>query len=731
MEENRIANDVHQRADGTWINYHEIDDLPIDWDQEDIKLAEAMSEQSIGPLAHTVLNTYGVPILDEEDISGELLGIDIKDADAMATIKMALMEPFAKDPESNPLELIITPAGEAHLLEVGTIDGGISDIYTKIRSTTYNIPPVSVKVTGKKSRPRREIRDWVDMLHERQDLNSILGGGDLGLEEFNSQLGEAIVWDTKQMVNDCPFKGWDKHAIVTFKDPNLNAWAPNILDNEESIYEVQSPWEKVIGWMWYVDPSDVAQKLTKINIKQQSSVPLLIKGTPGLEYGEAKAKNSTAPYIGELVRRRVYQGLSTLPDPENECYDDQSVEVSCDPETSLAITLPPSMRYTNLRGTQIDNFIKISKVYIVGQHLDMCKSFPIDDNVIERFLAETDDTERLSILSEVVVHVTCNNLEARPYTLEEGADYAIGYNTDTGQICIQLINNAHEQDFGDYGSRKSFFIYPNSALNLQQGPEGGEDGIGIGTIIPNKGQGYLVSQLWAQIELNIPCIEIFDPYGNAVEIANKFRLEIAPIVIVDEPAPIAINGELVDQEDGIVDSDPLTVQPLQDTDYELKMRALNGTQIFETNMATLDEDQTIRFSEKLATLLNTEQGLEINYVCGPNCDPQLGGTGLTEGGVVNSITYSYTDMGSYTISVTEGPIIPQTTLINSVSGGERIKQTETVTANGTVIQDEGNSVRYKVRVDGYGVISADSAVSDVIRVGDTVSVKINNVPVET
>lgn len=719
MEENRIPNDVHQRADGTWINYQEIDELTIDWDVMDVKLQEDMELQSTAPLAHTILSTFGIPT-EGEDLSGELQGVDIKDADAMATIKMALVESFAKNDTVNPLELIITPEGTAQIMEVGSIDGEISDIYTKIRSTTYAIPEISVKITGKKPRPRREVRDWVNMLYERTEVNTTEEG-----PEFISELGQALIWDTSQMASDCTIKSYKRHAVITFKDPNLNAWAIN--DGDESIYEVQSVWEKVIGWLWYIDPGPNAKKLTKVNLKQQSSVPILVQGTPGLIYAEAKPVNENAPYIGELVRRSKYEGITAVDDTEN-CYDDLSVEVSCDSTTALAINLPSNLRYENLRNTQVDNFIKISKVYIVGQRLQVCKGYPTSENVIADFNEATDDDVRLALLNDVAIYVSCNDLKAQAYTLEEGIDYAIGYNTATGQICIQLINNAHEHDFGDYGSKKPYFIYPNCALATR--PDA-EEGNGLGTLIPKDGGGYLVEQLWAQVELDTPCIEIFDPYGNAKTIASEFRLEIAPIVVVDDPAPIAINGELVNQEDSIVDSDPLTVQPLQDTDYELKMRALNGTQIFETNMSTLTEDETINFSNKLYTILNEDQDLEINYVCGPECDPKLGGSGLTENGIINSITYAYTDMGSYTISITEGAIVPQTGLISSVSGNTRIKQPELVTAKGTVIQDEGNSVRYKVLVDGIGIIQAYSSVSDVIRVGDAVTVKIHNVPVET
>ena len=68
----------------------------------------------------------------------------------------------------------------------------------------------------------------------------------------------------------------------------------------------------------------------------------------------------------------------------------------------------------------------------------------------------------------------------------------------------------------------------------------------------------------------------------------------------------------------------------------------------------LDAEQCVTLSKALYEYMNSLDGIETVYVCDPNCDPKLGGVGPT-GGVINSIQYSYTDSGSYTISANEGP----------------------------------------------------------------------------
>ncbi|HLD90933.1 MAG TPA: hypothetical protein VI911_07975 [Patescibacteria group bacterium] len=725
LTEYRIPNDVHQKADGTWTNYHIINGLPVNYADLDQELSDLMSQQSTGPLVSTILNTFGIPSDLSAlgiDPSGELLGVDIKDVDTMSAIKMSLIEPFAKGLYNNPLEIVVTPEGNVSIIEIGSMSGGITDVYTSVVSTTFDVPEISVKVTGKKPRSKREVRDWVNLLYNVQEVNSEEG---MSIEESEYSLAQALIWDTSQISSDCPLVTYKRHAVVTFKDPNLNAWAVN--DGVESIYEVQSVWEKVVGWLWYLDPGPKVDRLTKVSVKQQSSVPYLLAGPKGIISAKAVPINNNSVNIGVLKKRDVWIGLQPQSTPENGCYEGLSYEISCDGTETIPISLPNSLRYTTVRNVQTDNLIRVSKIFVVGQELSMCKSFPKNDEVVANFLKSQSNEEKLELLKQTEVFVIANDLTPKAYVLEEGVDYGIGYNIDTGQLCIQVINNAHAYDWGTYGTDVSFKLHPNCILANEPNSD---PGVGKGTLIPKEGAGYLVQQLWAQIDLNIPSVEIYDPHGRALEIAQDLRLEIAPIVVIDDPAPIAINGELVDQASAIVDSDPTTVQALQDSDYEIKMRALNGTQIFETNMATLSEQETINFSYRLKEILNRDKTLEISYVCGPNCNPQLGGTGL-QGGVINNITYSYTDMGSYTISVTEGPYIPNTGLISGVTGGQYTKQVESITENGIVIQDEGNCLRYKVLVAGIGIVTAYSAISDIIRVGDEVVVKIYNVPMES
>ena len=677
---------------------------------DDITLSNMWASYGIAPepiigdgssLYDDILDTYGIVQANRSYVPGTLPGIDIKSADALAVIKMALTEPFANGRYNNPIEMVINEDGEAELIKVGAFSGNISDIYTTIEVSNYNIAPTSVKITGKKSQPLRSLGNFVDLLGPREVFN-----------DSGSATGEnAVIWDTSQMVNDCPQKSFKRHATITFQDPNLNAWPLN--DREEGIFEVSSVWQKVIGWVWYLHPGSTASS-TKVTVKQTATVPILISSISS-STGVAVPNQSLPPNIGSLVKRTTTTDV---------CYEGQGDSVTCG-EGAVDVTLPPNLRYTTLRNTQVDNFINISKVYIIGQKLDTCKMYPASETVLSNYINCDSPTTRIAMLqnqNNIELFVGCDDLMPKVYTLDEGIDYGIGYNA--GKMCIQLVNNSYSYDFLPYGTNTKFKIIPNSNFNTETGATAGN-----GSIIPGEGDGYLVQQLWAQAEFSSPSIDVFDPYNNAINIAKAVRLEVAPILLDDVPAPIAIDGHIINMEDGVIDSDPTTQQEFKDTEYEVALRNLNGSQIVDLNMATLDEDQVEAFSKNLYNIFNSDKDLEINYVCGPGASPKIGGAGKN-GGIVNSITYSYSDMGSYTISVTEGPMLSVSSGVTSIAGAVTIRQNEDVTVNGTVIQDEGNSVRYKVLLDGMGTFIAYSGVSKVIRKGDTVTVKVYNVPIE-
>jgi CTP-dependent riboflavin kinase len=101
---------------------------------------------------------------------------------------------------------------------------------------------------------------------------------------------------------------------------------------------------------------------------------------------------------------------------------------------------------------------------------------------------------------------------------------------------------------------------------------------------------------------------------------------------------------------------------------------------------------------------------------------------LPDGSIINEINYSYSDSSQYLITITAGP---KYLTSGSFQDSQYQLQSEEVTREGTVVQDLGNGAEYVVRVEGnIGEKNALSMILDEISVGDKVSVRIFNNPVE-
>jgi hypothetical protein len=119
--------------------------------------------------------------------------------------------------------------------------------------------------------------------------------------------------------------------------------------------------------------------------------------------------------------------------------------------------------------------------------------------------------------------------------------------------------------------------------------------------------------------------------------------------------------------------------------------------------------------------------IETIYTCGPECNPKLGGYGDSDG-VINAIRYNYTDSGSYTVSVTEGPKLVGN--LAQVDGGPSMKMAENFSASGVIIDKAGDNIHFKVRIDGYGERWAVNMTHRILRIGDIIQCTVHNNPVE-
>ena len=252
--------------------------------------------------------------------------------------------------------------------------------------------------------------------------------------------------------------------------------------------------------------------------------------------------------------------------------------------------------------------------------------------------------------------------------------------------------------------------------------------------------GYLILPgMCIVVERRRPSIDIFEPSGRAEEVAKEISLFYTPIVVIDAPGPIAFaatrdliseNGRsigtsgIIDQSDGIVDSDPATTQDFSESEIQILQDNTTGSTI-DVTLAFSNAAEALSIAQNLLALQNEIVNTKA-LTLGPDSEPRLGDV-LPDGSIINEINYSYSDSSQYVISVTAGPKFLTAGAFNQ---SNYQLQVEDVTKDGIVIQDAGNGGEYVVRVPGLGEYTAVSLIVEDISVGDRVALKIFNNPQE-
>lgn len=633
---------------------------------------------SNGSLACEVLDNYGIPYVGSA--GGSLPNLDIKRIDAIQLIKLSLLEQSAID--GIIYEPIVNEEGSVEFVQIGTgtgLSGG--DIYYEIQSGTYSDKCAGVMVTGALPLATRKEVKWLP----------IWG---------NSK----TIYDTTLIANEhCLSPDFSQQATIVFNNPHLESSYEDGIDN---LYEISAanPHDHIMGYAHYVDwPNSKSDTSTSVTYNDTAKIPLPVG----------------ANTFGTAFIRRPKVTSETLNNPE--CYGD-GVGIDVDFSLGVRIDIPSDLRYTTLRDEPIDKFQSIADVYVVGLQLDDMRGRPPS-------LADALDTSEDLDTAECVVRI--DNPSKQCFKLTRGAHYVIAYGGLDGEDnvtpYIVFANNSRRLDPLKIESTgpSTFYVSHECAYYKEVGP-----GPHSGMILPTSPtSGILVKDIFVSAIIETPSIVVNNPDGKskkALNIANNLEFNVSPLVSTELPRPVAYNGSPIDMTAGILDHDPTTVQSLSDTPFELALDSMNGGGMAIT-LPFLDEPGCVTLSQALHQHLNSGDGTESTYVCGPNADPRLGGMG-PNGGIVNSISYSYQDSNSYTISANCGPVIVGD--MAQIEGGPSPLATEDISAVGTVIQDNGNHVYYKVRIDGFGERFAINLSHHILRVKDRVSCVIHNNPVE-
>ena len=623
-----------------------------------------------GSLATRVLEEFSIPVATP-GIGGALDDLDIKHMDALTVVRMSLLHHSAKN--GGIYEPIVNPFGEVEFKSIGSYSANLGNYYYEIQSSVYREYCTGVLVTGKKPLPIRKEPIWKPIWGDSQ-----------------------LIFDTSNMLSNCMKDNFCQYSTIVFNDPHTDSAFEDGIDN---LYEIgrENPYDNILGYAYYKNPPEAyITDDTVIKYTDSSAVvPLKL------------AENN----LGELFARPV------ISDDNFANEEDCNLMYEAQAAGGVDVPIPEKIRYEDLRGDRIDKFNQIQGVYMIGLEIDYYQSIPR-----KKEYANTLPTEENSI-----VMISINDKDKKIFKLNLGVDYAPvieGSLTDK-TIKVAFARNASSYDNAHYGNNTEYVVIPTCAWAKHETN-------GKGTIFPRSvSKAILVYETWICVELDTPSIVIYDPDGTdcrARAIAENLEFDIAALVITDEPAPVGFNGREVDQISGIVDHDPTTSQALADTDLERIYDIMDGGGGLTLSLSFLNKDETIELSGVLHDYMNSGDGIETTYICAPDSNPQLGGI-ADNGGIINKISYQYSDQGSYTISATSGPRLVGG--LSQIDGGPMFKQSEEASARGTVIQDMGNHVYYKVRIDGFGERVAINTCPDIIRVGDKVQCSISNNPVES
>lgn len=644
------------------------------------------TEGTTGSIAAAVVEYFGLSLESSStNIGGNLTGLDIKHMDALEIIKLSLLEASCEnDSLSGLYEVSVNGEGEIKFINIGSSTSTFSsEIYYQVQTASFVEDCKGVLITGGKPMPIRKDLEWKAVWGDTKKI-----------------------YDVSAMVTKCTMPNYSTHAIIAFRNPHIDNGESQYNDGITNLYEITDPFESIIGYAKYINiPGQTP--LTNINYsKDSTTIPILV-GNSNPNMGILQVIESTNA-DSSIWGATCWTDNPSVGDPES---------------VGIKIDIPEEFRFEDIRKEKIDNFVDVSEVVIIGYEID---AFNVAISSSYAATATPTDDNTTCVLR---IHNAAENA----YKLEEGKHYIIKYASsgDYEDPYIIFAKGCFPNDPKLYGKDTLYAFDSTTPFGILHGSEERR-----GAILPIAGnKGYLIEEIWAMVKLNTPCISIRDPHqqinpsiSSAYQMAENLEYLVTPILLYDPPAPISFNGSAVNQTDGVVDKDPTTPQDFTDTELELVMDQMDGGGGISLNLSFItDPEKLDNLSLNIFNYMNSGSGVETTYVCGPKAEPELGAQGYA-GGVINSISYSYSDSSSYTISVNEGPKLIGG--LGNCSLAASLKTTESLDARGTIISDLGNHIYYKVKIDSFGDRIAINTAPTILRVGDIVNCSIHNVPVE-
>ena len=683
-------------------------------------------------VAQLVLETFGIPF-SAPILGGSLPGYDIRNQDATTILRLSLVTELLDLPPEGSFR--VGPAGFAEV----ELDGdGIARFYMVGASLAENLDiryciPTGqmtnaadlVIVRGYDPPVRRELREPFDGLKNK----------------------EFFAYDDCAQ-ETCEQGHNSKYATISYDDPALDQ---SYQDDIQNSYEIGA-FESLLGYIVDFDISPAPEAVpglrvsfgdsTKEYIRFSASLfkNTVVQGnlainsfngvTGGSVLGAGRAQGAN---VGGAAGSSVPATITTVNKSTGECFITNSTIVG-----SLIVISADRFKRPTKFGLAESDFIGVQDIVFSGQKVMVIFTSPFHINPLIK-----PQKELISLQ------------HGRNWTWSTDAEENVEINLFSviDSAFTQQIHNLYNISNTVIAETRFRGIFeattdaPNSGSQLISEEFRSTYIAGIGDSLGYKA---VNGTMCIVLERRRPSIDIFDPRGQAMRVAENIRITYTPIVLVDAPAPIAyastqpflqsideqsgaggktIPGEgIIDQTDGIRDNDPSTTQDFDESELSILQDNTNGSTI-DITLPFCTDDECLQIARNFRDLQN-ETVISTSVVLGPDSQPRLGDVFTDDSGnisIINEINYSYTDASQYLITITTGPRFLSA---GSFNDSQYQLQTEDVTKEGIIVQDRGDGATYVVRVQGGDELVALSFVLEDISVGDKCQVRIFNNPVE-
>jgi len=646
----------------------------------------------INDIASYILSNAGIPF---NNIKGaDLAGFDILNKDAYSVMHLSLMA------NGEFGEVYDDGTGVASLHTIGGNHGSF-DVLWSISSDSYALPCNNVLVIGADPPPTRSIGSTINLYEFASKVKPTTGEVDTTKKEFPkiTVFGEILGAEACRYAFDgCIEYGYDPYYL---KDADPTALS------DLKLYD-PTKFESILLYVF------------------QMNVPFY-------DY-----KNTTIHFSNTSPRYYELEGFGTL-HTRAWISDERYTAPYC---VDGKFTIPNSGDGIDLPDSNLLGFQKVSAVYIYGYKLNtirICEQY-------SGYGVSEGDADFL---------VTLDTMYNEPIALSEGDDYVIVQGDGDKPSKIVFSCNVREEYLSKYGGMLSdngvsFKIDPSclysssskdSAVKSTTDDDGNTVGFlndtsyttqissgyvfnGIKIFPVGQGDaGYVVNKIVVVYDWDSPCILIHDNRNIITsDVLSEVSIYFTPIILIDKPSPVSLNGSTIDRGDEVQDNDIGTAQS-KETKFQVAQDSIKGGDL-QVTLPFADQDLCNSIANRMSTLMSTyDSTSNITYMCGPYSNPRL--CGAYDGGIINEIDFSYQDSSQYTVSFSIGSAHAS---FNTCDVALHEPTTQDVQTLGTVISVSEDNSWANVRLNKLGIMSCINCTRDFIFPGDRVNVYIYNNP---